>query len=854
MFGPTQPMHTPTQASSNRISLSLLALFLVTITMAHTVPVAVIHAQEPAATTGRTFDIPPQPLSSALLQFSDNTNLELLFDATLTRDMRTQGVSGTHSPEEALGLLLENTGLTYRWTSTGGVALERLPTAPVLLTPVEPNHQSPSSAQDRNGQPAVAKPVKVPEIVVKEIRERDDTQTYVAEESTTATRTDTPIRDVPQSIQVITRKIIEEQRTFRLQDALQNVSGINVSESAASLYESLIVRGFDASARTYFRNGLFDPFAQFTASDTYNIRRLEVLKGPAAVLYGQGDPGGVINIVTNRPLPNAAYSANVTLGNFHFYRSELDATGPLNASKTVLYRLNVAGQKAGSFMDYANRDLAAIAPTITWLMSSRTTLTVEADYLRRWSNDPYGLPAQGTLLPNINGPIPRNRSTTLGDFSSFNRTSYRVGYDLTHQFNDKWSIRNAFRHTIAEDDANNLYAGFNGILAPDQRTIGRFQVLQPGVSRRHANSMITNLVGHLQFLNMEHTLLTGVELRQEKTDQSIYTFAAAPPLDLFAPNYSLPPLAFDGPRNSFNADNKTAGFYAQDQVTILPNLKFLGGLRFDYVHQFTKSATASHSSDNHAVSPRLGLVYQPIEPVSLYTSWTKGFQPTSPSSFNPTGELFKPERSTQYEVGVKTFMFENRVSATLAWFHLTRENLVTPSPDPAQALQGFSVQTGEQRSQGIELDVTAQLAPGWNVITGYAYTDAEVTKDNDLTLVAKRLANVPYNKFTLWSTYFLQDGPFKGFGLGGGIFAFTNRNSTIFEGGVDMPGYVRADAALYYNHDLKPGSWLGAKNVNVALNVRNLLDQRYVATSYNGSSQFFFGEPRTVLATVGMRF
>lgn len=854
MFGPRQPMHAPAPVSCHRIRRHLFAFLLCLLSMAHAMTISIVGAQEPGSAAIRTFDIPPQTLSSALLQFSDSTNLELLFDASMTRDTKTKGVSGDHSQEEALRILLEDTGLTYRWTSTGSVTLEKDSGEPGPLMPTAPPPQPPSSAQDRNGRAALAKPVKVPEIVVKEIRERDDTQTYVAEESTTATRTDTPIRDVPQSIQVITRKVIEEQRTFRLQDSLQNVSGINATESAASLYESIILRGFTATDRSYFRNGLLDPFAQFSASDTYNIRRIEVLKGPAAVLYGQGDPGGVINIVTNKPLPNAAYMANVTLGNFHFYRSELDATGPLNAGKTVLYRLNVAGQKAGSFIDYANRDLAAIAPSVTWLMSSRTTLTVEADYLRRWSNDPYGLPAQGTLFPNINGPIPRNRSVTLGDFSSLNRSSYRVGYDLTHQFNDKWSIRNAFRHTIVEDYKNNLYSG-GLFLEPDERTLARFQVLQPAVARRHANSMITNVVGHLRFLDMDHTLLTGVELRQEKTDQFIFTSGLAPSLDLFAPNYSLNPLPFDGDRVNSKADNKSAGFYVQDQVTILPNLKFLGGLRFDYVHQFTQSlGTASQTSDNHAVSPRLGLVYQPIEPLSLYTSWTKGFLPSSASAFNPNGELFKPERSTQYEVGMKAVMLDNRLSATLAWFHLTRENLLTPNPDPALAIQGFSVQTGEQRSQGIELDVTAQLMPGWNVITGYAYTDAEVTKDNDLSLVTKRLANVPYNKFTLWSTYFLQDGPFKGFGLGGGIFAFTNRNSSIFEGGVDMPGYVRADAALYYNHDLKPGSWLGAKNVNVALNVRNLLDQRYVATSYNGSSQFFFGEPRTVLATVGMRF
>lgn len=212
--------------------------------------------------------------------------------------------------------------------------------------------------------------------------------------------------------------------------------------------------------------------------------------------------------------------------------------------------------------------------------------------------------------------------------------------------------------------------------------------------------------------------------------------------------------------------------------------------------------------------------------------------------------MFNPERSTQYEVGTKVFMFDNRISATLAWYHLTRENVLTP--DPSNFI--FQVATGEQRSQGIELDVTASLARGWNVITSYAYTDAEVTKDNDPQLLNRRLANVPYNKFTIWSTYHFQEGPLAGFGVGGGLFAYTNRNGSIFVDQPAIPGYVRADAALYYNHNLEPRNWIGAKAVNVALNMRNLLDQRYVATSYNGSPQYLFGEPFTVLGTVALRF
>lgn len=791
-----------------------------------------------------SLNIPPQELSAALAALAEQANVQVLYASELAGGRMTKGVVGTMTAEEGVRQVLEATGLQYAFTDARTVTLQKAP---------DPMRTAQTERSDVAEPITKQKPVKVPEIVVKDIRERDDTKTYVADESSMATRTDTPIKDVPQSIQVITRKVMEEQRAFRLQNALENISGINATDSGSSIFDFLIIRGFTATDRSYFRNGLLDPFAQFTATDTYNVRRLEVLKGPAAVLYGQGDPGGVINVVTNKPLADAAYSANTTIGNFNLYRSELDATGPLNASKTVLYRLNVAGQKANSFIDFAKRDLAAIAPSVTWLLGSRTTLTVDADYMRRWSNDPYGLPAQGTVWGNINGNIPRNRSVMQGDFGMYNRTSYRIGYDLTHQFDDKWSIRNVYRHSIAEDDRNNFYTNPVSLDA-DQRTLTRAQVLQPSVARRHAHSMVTNVVGHVRVLDMDHTLLAGVELRQEKTDQFTFTFADAPSLDLFAPNYSLPPPPFTGDHRFFQADNKTAAFYVQDQITILPHLKFMGGLRFDYVHQSTQNNEGSNSSDNHAVSPRLGLVYQPIEPLSFYTSWTKGFQPSSPSSLNGNGDLFKPERSTQYEIGMKTFMMDNRLSATLAWFHLTRENLLTPNPDPGLAALGYSVQTGEQRSQGIELDVTAQVTPGWNVIAGYAYTDAEVTKDNDATLLNKRLANVPYNKVTLWSTYHVQEGPLKGFGVGGGLFAYSSRAASIFGDPIDMPAYVRVDAALYYNHALEQGNWLGAKGFNLALNVRNLLDQRYVATAQSGSTFFFYGEPFTVLGTVGLRF
>ncbi|BCA56561.1 Ferrichrome-iron receptor [Nitrospira sp. KM1] len=799
------------------------------------------------------FEIPSQPLPSALDAFIKVTNWQVGYGSDLAQGVVSPGVTGQYPPGEALTRILDGTGLTYRSINGDTVTLERTNTsAASAAAAVGVGAMAAAEGMSSGGAGSQSKPVKVPEIFVKDVREREnDTKSYVAEEASTATRTDTPIRDVPQSIQVITRKVIEEQRTFRLADSLQNIAGIVTDRNTQGLNDAFLIRGF--SVTNIYRNGLIDPSNINNATDNYNVQRLEVLKGPASVLYGQGDPGGIVNLVTKKPLADPYYSANVMIGSYNFYRTELDATGPLNASKTVLYRINFAGQKAESFVDYVKRDLIAVSPAITWLIGAKTTLTVEADYLKRQNPDYGGLPALGTVLPNINGALPRNRNTTLGEKERYERTQTRVGYDLTHQFNNDWAIRNAYRYTIFEE--NQLLSAFPTGLLPDQRTLTRAGIeggSTGSIWHRHFHNMFTNVTGHFPLLGMDHRLLMGFELRQDKTDPTQGVFRTAPNLDLFAPSYGQglgeQTFAFFS-----KSDSKMAGAYLQDLIELLPNLKFLGGVRFDYVHQSINPTPSSQlTSDDTAVSPRLGLVYQPIEPVSLYTSWTRGFLPNTADTLNPSGQLFKPERSTQYEVGIKTFFLDNRVSTTLAWYHLTRENLLTP--DPTLGPLGYSLQTGEQRSQGIELDVTASLTSGWNVIASYAYTDAEVTKDNDPSLLHKRLGFVPYNKATLWSTYYFQEGLLQGFGVGGGVFGYTSRNASIFGPELNIPGFVRVDAALYYNHNLPVENWLHAKQVNLAVNFRNLFDQGYIESAFNSTTRLFYGEPRTVLATLGLKF
>jgi iron complex outermembrane recepter protein len=285
------------------------------------------------------------------------------------------------------------------------------------------------------------------------------------------------------------------------------------------------------------------------------------------------------------------------------------------------------------------------------------------------------------------------------------------------------------------------------------------------------------------------------------------------------------------------------GAYLQDQITLLDNLKLLIGGRYDWVSREDEIAdfgTFGNTVDDPpqndgAFSPRLGLVYQPSDDVSLYASYSRSFSFTT--GFNPDGRAFEPTRGTQYEVGVKADFLDGRLSSTLAAYHLTRTNVTTEDPDNPQ----FSIQTGEQRSQGIELDLTGEILPGWNITTSYAYTDAEVTEDNVIP-EGNRLPNVPEHQASLWTTYTLQSGDLEGLGFGLGLFYIGDRQGDL-DNSYQVDGYLRTDAALYYRRG----------RLNAAINVRNLFDIDEVTTTF-GPRLAQRVTPFTVVASVSWEF
>jgi iron complex outermembrane recepter protein len=464
------------------------------------------------------------------------------------------------------------------------------------------------------------------------------------------------------------------------------------------------------------------------------------------------------------------------------------------------------------------------------LTGQNTTLTLDQEYNKINQSYFNGVPAVGTVLPNPNSKIPRNRSIGQPD-GAYSPEVVRVGYNLEHQFSENWLLRNAFYYSHFYNKNRNSY--FATGLDPDQRTVQRG--VQDADDRYQTYDLSTNIVGKFSTGSIKHQLLFGVDLSRYDQYQSEYEGRTGTPLDLFNPDYRSDrfEILFSGNEATLT---DSLGVYIQNRVTFAENFKLLLGGRFDTFEQ-TKTDRLNNTEQfqsGNAFSPRVGIVYQPIPPISLYASYSRSFTPTIGRAFD--GEQFEPERGTQYEIGVKADINE-KLSATLAFYDLTRSNITTNDP----ANPGFSIQTGEQNSRGIELNFAGEILPGWNIIGGYAYTDARITKDNSFP-IDNRLNNVPEHSISLWTTYELQKGSLQGLGFGLGLFYVGDRQGDLANT-FTLPSYFRTDAAIFYKRD----------RFRAALNIRNLFDVRYFESAYSDLT-VYPAEPLTIQGTVSWQF
>jgi iron complex outermembrane receptor protein len=652
---------------------------------------------------------------------------------------------------------------------------------------------------------------------------------YIVPDSSVGTRTNIPIRDVPQAIQVVPQQVLKDQAASNITDVLRNLAGV----SPTTTFGALTVRGFGG-------NVLRDGFSQsgpfgFGIDYRNNIEQVELLRGPASVLYGAGNPGGTLNLTEKQPLDQPFYELGATLGSFNFYRGTVDLTGPLNPEKTALYRLNIDYEDAGSFINDVSRDDFSIFPVFRFQLGKNTKLTLDGGYQRQTDSGTAvfsGLPLKGTILPNPFGKIPRSQFLGEPDFDQLYRVDWRIGYQLEHEFSQNWSVRNRFRYNYAFAEITRM---FPGELQDDNRTLDRNADASEETAETY--TFQTEVLGKARTGIVKHDLLFGVELQRDISDEAFGGGIENFPIDIFEPVYGN---FFNdsevGSASIYTSDN--VGVYAQNLLSIGDKVKILLGGRFDWAfNRFVITVPEESSGVDDPVSgfaPRVGIVYQPIQPVSLYAGWSRSFEPQSGK--DREGNSFIPITGDQFEVGVKTEFLNGKLATTLAAFQITRQNDFQPDPvDPVN----FQIQVGEQQSRGMDFSLIGEPLPGLRLIAGYAYIDAKVTVDNT-GLDGKFLTNVPRHSANFWAVYEIQTGSLQGLGLGAGVFVLGARQGNI-ENTVKLPTYTLTNALLYYRRN----------NWRVQLNFENLFNVDYFTSIVNGAIP---GAPFTVKGTVSFTF
>lgn len=689
------------------------------------------------------------------------------------------------------------------------------------------------------GTPA-AKPQPDEEIEILVTREIQNQ--YIVPNTTAGTRTDTPLRDIPQSIQVIPQRVIQDQQATRIEEVVENASAVTFLGETDGRGPRFSIRGFDNAP--ILRDGFLFRSGSGGLLEVQNLSQVEVLKGPSSILSGDIEPGGIINVVRKRPLSEPFYNIEFQVGNRNFFRPSFDISGLLTADRSLLYRLNAMYLNDGSFRDFdSSYNRFSIAPALTWKIGNRTDLNFIFEYIKDDNPADFGTVAFGRGIANI----PRER--VMNDPSDVIQNTFSdLGYDLEHRFSDNWKLRNGFRFTHS---AFNYGRNKNDVillpafLDEETGTLTRFFADQFGDSQDY--NLITNIQGNFSTGSIRHTLLFGFDIGRVNTySETTVDFDNPSPLNIFNPVYGTIPKPKANTLSPFD-DQRTQqdrlGIYLQDQVKLLNNLIVLAGIRYDTIKQ-TVSSNLFESREtqyNDAFTPRVGIVYQPIEAISLYGSYSRSFAPNTGTTVE--GNLLDPEQGEGFEVGVKAQLMENRLFATLAYFDITKQNVAVS--DPNAVLPGFFIATGKERSQGVELDVTGRILPGWNIIASYAFVNAKITADTDSEIVGNRLVGIPQHSASLWTTYEIQAGNLQGLGFGMG-FNFVGEREGDITNSFQADSFFLMNAAIFYRRN----------NWRAQINFNNLFNANYIDAIGRSSRvrEITPGEPFTVRALVSLEF
>ena len=710
---------------------------------------------------------------------------------------------------------------------------------------------------------------------------------YKNSTSFSGTKTATAIRDIPQTINYVTKEVILDQGASTVNDVVKNVSGV----SQYTTYNDFSIRGFRTTGNRNsgnLLNGMRAQTSLWSASSLANIERVEVIKGPAAALFGNASPGGLINRVTKKPLLERQHSVSINTGSWGTLKSYGDFTGPLNESKSLLYRLNLGYETTDGYRDLQAKETFTIAPSFSFIPNEKTRFNVDLTYYRLDGKVDRGqtIFGDGDLY---SVPITRSLSAT-NDF--LKETQMNITLGLTHKITDALSFNSTYLNSSYSEDlrehnqANSYYMQQgNKANTGDQSKILMQALLR---QRTFRNNSFNNYFNYnFNTGPVKHTLLAGYDyfqveqlpgasqltaggylLRNGKTTTT-FDPARLNTYVLDANNKPLTNVAvFDlnNPTggNVMKETNKyiftsgntkptlqtSHGIYLQEQLEI-SMVKLLLGLRKEFFRDYLNYKQNNEETiEQQALIPRVGLVITATDNINFYSTWMKGFEPQSADTqSNPDryGGPFDPVYSELFETGLKTDWFNKRLSATASVFKIIQQNTLYPASPAVPGKPDYKMQIGEEESNGFEFDLAGEISPNWNILASYAYIDARITKtaSNSEKDFDMQRPSTPRHSGNIWTKYIITEGPLKHLGLGAGYNFVTERfgqvgrraNTTVY------PGYGLVNAVLYYK----------INQIQLQANLNNILNKTHWVGGYD-KLRSFPGAPRNINVTVSYKF
>ena len=674
--------------------------------------------------------------------------------------------------------------------------------------------------------------------------------TYDASYSFAATKTATPITDVPQSISVVTKEVIDDQQIYTLNETTRNVSGVNTFSG----YNDLVTRGF-RNQNTRLINGLKTEFGFWSSPILPHIERVEFIKGPASALFAAANPGGTVNLVTKKPLATPRQAVSFGAGSFSQYRFQSDLTGPLNSDGTLLYRLNVGYEDTESFRFLQGHSSMLVAPSVSFLPSDRTRVNADLVYARR------------------NGTLDRGQAIFFGStdltstpisFSLSQPGDYMVIDDLhltlsvEHELTDRLSLNASYLKYNYDEDLSE-HRTSNRFL-PDDPTVLQLAYIRR-IQDRSVDNISTYLVADAETGRLEHQTLAGFDFFQQDDNRSQWGARGDEFLVLSdgstRPGGGVANFDLDDPLYTLNRDPETYtanwfsqprlvdpnrtrsyGAYVQDQVTFGP-AHLLVGLRHEWYRTRQPDMTWVEQT---ALIPRVGLVYEVTGDVNVYGTFTQGFEPQSASiiaSPDIYGGPFDPETSDLLETGAKGSFLNGRLLATTAIYQITKRNVLVNANAPGNP--ELLEQRGETRSRGFEIELVGSVSDALRITGNYAFNDAVITESDDPAEIGLVAENAPAHQGGLWSRYTVTSGPLAGVGFGAGVRFVTERET--FDRSLTLPDHAILDASIFY----------AIGQFRITGYADNLLDDTHWVGGYN-YGRIFPGTPRNIRVKIGYSF